>query len=92
MRYLRWVLSLILIVLLAGVLVACNSTTYTTYCSKGDTEIIFTYTNQKVLSYRATNDAGILEDRDIEGDIAWMQALINTAENFGGVCTTNTEE
>jgi hypothetical protein len=55
-------------------------------------EIIFKYTDKEVLSYKATNDDGILVEKEILGDIDWMEAIIDTAEEFGGVCTIKTNE
>jgi hypothetical protein len=90
--FFRRFLYLVIIIVIIGLNLSCNRTTYETICTKNDVEIIFKYTDKEVLSYKATNDDGILVEKEILGDIDWMEAIIDTAEEFGGVCTIKTNE
>ncbi len=75
-----------------SLLVSCSHTTYTSTCIKEDVEMAFVYNDRKVLSYKMTNDEGELVSKEITGDIDWMLSLIDTAEEFGAVCTISTNE
>ena len=94
MGVLRKSIAFVFAVFFVSLLVSCTHTTYTARCIKEETdaEMVFVYNDRKVLSYKMTNDERELVSKEITGDIDWMLSLIDTAEKFGAVCITSTNE